>query len=205
MQFFSQFSQDKFIYETFFQNTPDGYFVDIGAYDGVIDSNSLFFENLGWRGICVEPNPYRFKLLLKYRKCPCVQVAIAETNKTASFLNINSCGPDTLNGLIYEYHESEKYRINEYNMKEGVDYSYIDVECVTFESLVKETSIDYLSLDTEGNELKILNTIDFNRYNIKTITVENNLYDDRFKKFFSDKKDYRFVIRLGCDEVYSKI
>ena len=48
MKFYSQFQQDKFVYENYFKNKQNGFFVDIGAYDGEIDSNSLFFENLGW-------------------------------------------------------------------------------------------------------------------------------------------------------------
>jgi hypothetical protein len=46
MKFYSQFQQDKFVYENYFKDKQSGFFVDIGAYDGEIDSNSLFFENL---------------------------------------------------------------------------------------------------------------------------------------------------------------
>jgi hypothetical protein len=72
-----------------------------------------------------------------------------------------------------------------------------------FDSNSDFTIIDFLSLDTEGNELKILQTIDFNKYNIKVITVENNDYDDKFIKFLTPK-NYHFVTRLGCDELYIK-
>jgi hypothetical protein len=55
MQSFSQHGQDAFVYETFFKNDGgQGFFVDVGAYDGVTFSNSLFFErHLGWSGICI--------------------------------------------------------------------------------------------------------------------------------------------------------
>src|SRR5262249_56743026 len=59
MQSFSQLGQDIFVYNTFFrERRTKGYFVDIGAYDGVTFSNSLFFErHLGWQGVCIEPLP----------------------------------------------------------------------------------------------------------------------------------------------------
>lgn len=203
MQFFSQFKQDEFLYNTVFQNTSHGYFVDIGAYDGVIDSNSLFFEQLGWHGMCIEPNPDRFQILQDCRRCSCFQLAIANTIKKMSFLKIRNDGPDTLSVLIDESDTNGAQQIEKYKLKNN--YDIIEVNCVSFDSLVHKTTIDYLSLDTEGNELEILNSIDFNKYNIRAITVENNNYDDRFKKFFSDKKDYKFVAQLGCDEVYIKI
>jgi hypothetical protein len=45
------------------KDKENGVFVDIGAHDGETDSNSLFFENLGWKGFCIEPNPEMFNKL----------------------------------------------------------------------------------------------------------------------------------------------
>lgn len=204
MQFFSQFKQDQFLYDNFFQNINNGYFVDIGAYDGVVDSNSLFFEDLGWHGMCIEPNPEKFETLKNCRRCSCFKLAIAGTNKKTSFLKIRSGGPDTLSVLVKDTDKNAEEQINKYKLKSKEEFDIIDVECVAFDYLVHKTKIDYLSLDTEGNELEILKTIDFSKYDIKAITVENNDYDDKFYKFFADKKHYQFVARLGCDEVYIK-
>jgi len=48
-----------------------GYFVDIGAHDGITNSNSYIFEKyFGWSGICVEPNPNlrSYQTLINNRK-----------------------------------------------------------------------------------------------------------------------------------------
>lgn len=202
MQFFSQFNQDRFLYENFFQNITNGYFVDIGAYDGVSTSNSLFFEDLGWHGVCIEPHPEKFQVLKECRRCTCFQFALSDTNKKTPFLKIKSGGPDTLSGLVQNSLENQ---IAKCQLKSNEEFDIIEVECVLFDHIIHKTNIDYLSIDTEGNELEILKTIDFTKYNIKAITVENNNYDDRFQIFFSDKKDYKLVARLGCDEVYIKL
>jgi FkbM family methyltransferase len=203
MQFFSQFGQDRFLYENFFKNVSNGYFVDIGAYDGVSTSNSLFFEDLGWHGVCIEPNPEKFNILNKYRRCTCFQFAVGNViNKKTPFLKIKNGGPDTLSGLVQNSFETQLERCQ---LKSNEEFDIIEVECVLFEHLIHKTNIDYLSIDTEGNELEILKTIDFTKYNIKAITVENNHYDDKFQIFFSDKKDYKFITRLGCDEIYIKL
>ena len=37
------------------------FFVDVGAHDGISSSNTGHFEiDLGWDGICIEPNPLVF-------------------------------------------------------------------------------------------------------------------------------------------------
>jgi hypothetical protein len=107
-----------------------------------------------------------------------------------------------LSGLADEFNQRGIENIH-HNIQNN-EFDYIDVECKTFESLIDVYNIDFLSLDTEGNELKILQTIDFNLYNIDVITVENNDYDDKFSNFFSNKP-YQFIGRLGCDELYKKI
>ena len=202
MKFYSQFQQDKFVYENYFKNKQNGFFVDIGAYDGEIDINSLFFENLGWNGICLEPNPIMFENLQKIRKCECLPYAVSDKNETNQFFQIKE-GPTTLSGLANEFDQSAIARINEYNLEDSQDFDYLNVECKTFDSIVKTYNIDFLSLDTEGNELKILQSIDFNKYDIDVITVENNNYDDRFFNFLNTK-NYTFITRLGCDELYKK-
>jgi hypothetical protein len=52
---------------------------------------------------------------------------------------------------------------------EGFDY--IDVECDLFENIVNQPKIDFLSIDTEGNELKILQSIDFDKFDINVLMV----------------------------------
>jgi FkbM family methyltransferase len=203
MKFYSQFQQDRFAYENYLKDKNKGYFVDIGAFDGEIDSNSLFFENLGWEGICLEPNPEAFKKLQKIRKCKCLPYAISNKNETTQFFQIKEGGPAVLSGLVNEFSQQAIARINENLDETTQEFDYIDVECKTFDSIVDVYNIDFLSLDTEGNELKILQSIDFSKYNIDVITVENNDYDDKFINFLTNK-NYNFVTRLGCDEFYKK-
>lgn len=66
--YYSQYQQDRILNEFIFRNARAGAFLDIGAYDGVLFSNTCFFErDLGWRGICVEPTPHIFAQLRKNR------------------------------------------------------------------------------------------------------------------------------------------
>jgi len=205
MTYYSQFEQDKFIYENYFKDKIDGYFVDIGAHDGITLSNSKFFEEIGWKGVCIEPNPKIFELLKLNRTNKCIMKAISNKTGTAQFFQIIN-GPDMLSGLVDDFTQSAIERINNdiNSIPEEPEYDYIEVELDTFNNIIDQTKIDFLSLDTEGNELKILQNIDFNKFDINAITVENNDYDVKFANFLIPK-GYEFITRLGCDEVYKKI
>jgi len=202
MKYYSQFEQDKFTYENYFQDTKEGYFVDIGAHDGTTFSNSKFFEELGWSGVCVEPNPKVFEVLQSTRKCKCVKKAIADHTGKGKFFQIIE-GADMLSGLVDEFNERGIKNIHANLQGMENEFDYIDVELDLFDNIVDSTTIDFLSIDTEGNELKILQTINFSKYDIKVITVENNDYDNKFIDFFTPK-GYKRVVRLGCDELYVK-
>jgi FkbM family methyltransferase len=204
MEFYSQFGQDKYLFDNFFHSKKSGYFVDIGAYDGITQgSNSLFFEKIGWKGVCIEPNPQLFEKLKKNRECVCYNCAIADFKGECEFLYIKN-GPDTLGGLTNNMTIDNITKIvKEFSLSNN-DYDYIMVKTDLFDNLIEETTIDYLSLDTEGNELSILNTIDFKKYNIEVMTIENNKFDNSIIDFFINKP-YKFLGRLGCDEVYIKI
>jgi FkbM family methyltransferase len=168
--YYSQFEQDKIVNE-YFKNKIDGFFVDIGAADGIKFSNSKFFEETGWKGICIEPNPKAFEELIKVRTNRCVKKAVSDKVEVAKFFQIIE-GPEQLSGLVDEFTEDAIYRINNDLQQSPSDFEYIEVECDLFENIVDQTKIDFLSLDTEGNELKILQSIDFNKFDIEIITVE---------------------------------
>lgn len=56
MEYYSHIGQDKWVAETF-RRARGGYFLDFGAFDGITTSNTIVLEKeLGWTGICVEPN-----------------------------------------------------------------------------------------------------------------------------------------------------
>jgi len=78
--YFSQFGQDKWIIERLFPSKRNGFFVDIGANDGITLSNTYFLEKKGWNGLAVEPIPPVYEKLVKNRQCIAVNGCIAPTS-----------------------------------------------------------------------------------------------------------------------------
>ena len=49
-------------------NYDNGFYVELGANDGVSQSNSLYFEaKRNWRGVLIEPSPHNFLLCREQR------------------------------------------------------------------------------------------------------------------------------------------
>ena len=77
------------------------------------------------------------------------------------------------------------------------------ITTTTFEKeITSNLVIDYLSIDIEGEELDLLKSIDFNKYTIKVISVENNVPDKFNYKTFFESKNFSFFDRIGQDEIF---
>lgn len=202
--FVSQFKQDQFVYENFFKNKTNGFFLDIGASDGIEYSNTYFFEKeLGWKGICVEPRDQAFKDLTNNRDCICIKGCISEQEGTAQFLEVLGYA-ELLSGVYDKYDPRHVARINSELVSHGGSKRIIEVKCYNINKILHEhgvTHIDYLSLDTEGGELEILKSIDFETITVDVIDVENNYNDPSMRRFLEDK-GYKLVKRIVCDELY---
>ena len=69
MPYYSQIGQDKWVNDTL-KGKTNGFFIELGACDGLYLSNTLYFEKeKNWNGICIEPNSSYFSRLCKNRKC----------------------------------------------------------------------------------------------------------------------------------------
>ena len=78
----SQFGQDEIVAKLF-NYKRNGFFIEAGAYDGEVYSNTLQLERrYNWTGLLVEPNPDNFvKLLTKNRKSHAIETCLSITDK----------------------------------------------------------------------------------------------------------------------------
>lgn len=166
---YAQYLQDLWVtYEL--PGLREGFFVEFGAADGVHASNSCYLEReLGWRGILAEPARIWREVLRAERKCfiddRCVWTASGER------LVFNEASI-ALHSTIDAFSESDRHAESR---KDGERY---EVETVSLNDLLAHWNapkrIDYLSLDTEGSELAILEAFDFDRHDVRLISVEHN-------------------------------
>lgn len=203
-EYYSQCGQDRFVHDRFFKNMRNGVFIDIGAHDGVRLSNTYFFEKeLGWTGICFEPIPEVFEQLKNNRRSLCVQGCVSNENVDKLFLNV--VGPSSmLSGILEKYEEPHLKRIQLEIAQLGGYCDYFNVHCYLLNDILEAEGIShvhFLSLDTEGGELDILKSIDFAKYQIDVITVENNYNDPRLLSVMQER-GFLYVTNLEQDMVF---
>ena len=54
---YGQFAQDLWVTHGIAPGKRDGYYVDVGSADGEVISNTKLLDDLGWRGVCIDPFP----------------------------------------------------------------------------------------------------------------------------------------------------
>lgn len=204
--YYSQCGQDKYVNEVLLHNKRNGIFVDIGAHDGISYSNTYYFEKeLGWTGICIEPHPDRFAELEKNRSATCIKACVANFTGTADFLKISG-GPEMLSGLVNSYDSRHQQRIKDELVQRGGSQETIKADVFMLNEILQKHGIkhiDLLSVDTEGSEWDIIKSIDFEKFDIDVIVVENNFGERKIYDFLT-QHGYRCVASLGGDQVYKK-
>jgi len=199
--YFSQAGQDAFLDERVFKGKRDGTFIEIGGYDGISGSNCLFFEMMrGWSGILIEPSPKFFAKASAIRKTTCLQVALADEEGEAEFLEVQE-GFSQMSGLTSSYDESLRSKVEADPRHKG---ELIKVKTRTLESILDDaglTNIDYVSLDVEGGEMSVLSSFPFEKYEIRAWTIENNTSDTEVPQLMISK-GYQRIEAIGVDDVY---
>lgn len=192
----------------FFKEKTDLFFVDIGANDGIQWSNTYILENTyNWNGICIEPHPSIFKALISNRSCECLNIAISDTEEEADFFTIEGTWEaNMLSGLIKNYDSRHWNRITEeYKRYNGIPRTekvkVLQLQTVLDKKNIKK--IDYLSVDTEGSEVSILKSIDFNKVEVTLISVEQNYEREPFDEILTPY-GYKFLTKVACDVFYAK-
>ncbi len=174
MTSYSQVHQDIDIVN-YYKGLRDGFFVDIGATDGIALSNTYLLENVyGWKGICVEPIPSTYERLVKNRTAQCCNRAVySTTDEEVEFTIADNHDLSGISSCLDKYKERIEV--------EGKEV--ITATTITLTDLLDKYNapsfIHYLSLDTEGSELEILRCLDFERYRFGRIDVEHNFVEPR--------------------------
>lgn len=191
--------QAKFIYDL----EKNGFFVDVGAYDGITGSNTYMLEFMGWNGVCIEPNKEPFKLLDIHRKCEKHNIAISNCDGELEFIAITGYAEQI--SCVKSTAPSEHInRITTEINTHGGNVTKNIVSCRKFSSLIKQKDITYLSIDAESHELSILEGIDFSYHNIKYISFEKNPYDNNDCGKFLENYKYKHLKTIGIDNFYIK-
>jgi FkbM family methyltransferase len=166
-----------------FKNKENGFFVELGANDGLTQSNTAFFEkSRGWSGILIEPSVIGYELCLKNRpNSICFNYACVSNDFKDDFVY----GDFQQNGLMSSIDGERCGSI-----------SLTQVRAITLEHIMDSqniTNIDFLSLDTEGYELNILKGLNLDKYRPSYMLIEIYTKDYDNIILFLKEKNYSLI------------
>ena len=141
-------------------STYKGKYIDIGADHPTKISNTYYYYNLGWNGLLIEPNPKNYPIIREIRpRDTLLPTAISDFDG-----KLKMCDAVVLDSSVGDFY-FEKFPNNVY-----------EVECMTIETLLKKypdfTEPDFISIDAESSEDKILSKCNFEIFKPKIIVIE---------------------------------
>jgi Methyltransferase FkbM domain len=169
-RYFSQKGQDRWVVERALRGRKNGYFVEVGAGDGRTHSNTYALErDHGWTGVLVEANPAYRAAIARTRRCAHVEACVDGHVGEAAFLALGYLG-----GLIAEDTDNAPTRRGSLLKRHADKIMRLPVRPLgdILAGANAPALIDYLSIDVEGAEFRILEPFPFHRFAFAALTVE---------------------------------
>jgi FkbM family methyltransferase len=176
----------------FFDLSRGGYFVEVGANEPQNGSQTWQFEQAGWNGVLVEPQPDLAERLRRARHAHVVAAACSSPANAGSTVRLYLLGP----------HSSLK---RDLVVTGVVANGAIDVPARTLDDILEEAAapspIDFVSIDVEGHEVEVLSGFDLVRWRPRLILVEDHVTNLATHRFLT-RADYRLIRRTGLNGWY---
>lgn len=170
MQFYSQCQEDIILYTKYFcryRLEDQKYFLEAGAMDGHLWSNTKFFEDsLGWKGILIEANPFQMPYIATNRpNCIIVNALMSDSKSPLEFIisnnpavcSVKDTTPQSIKDAYYQPNCIRSIKMIPTRLDEIINKSGI-------------SQIDFISLDVEGHELQVLKSFDFKTSQVKVVS-----------------------------------
>jgi len=187
-----------------------GYFVELGANDGISQSNTKHLEMFhGWRGVLIEPYPGNFKKLFKTRSssnhfenAACVSFEFPKDEMELTYSNLMTTPMEGSSDVVDRKLHAEsgkKWLRGQETVKTFL------AKARTLTSILIEAKappvVDLLSLDVEGGEIEVLKGVDHEKYRFKWILVESR--DEKRISEYLEAQGYSFHSKLtGHDYLF---
>ena len=199
--FKSQSGEDKLLL-TWFNGLCNGTYIEMGALNGIQYSNSYFFhKELGWKGVLVELTPKDFESLKRNRPNDVtVHAAVCDKRQTVHYVTGARVG-GAIDG-IWEF-MAPSFREKWWKGVTLDSDQVTAIECIPMKEVLEQSGyqyFDFYSLDVEGAEYEVLQSVDFDRFGFGIMMVEadkHNPIKNLALRMFIQSKGYTFLMERG--------
>ncbi len=180
---FSQAGEDLIVRNFFYErlsNGKNGFYVDIGAYHPYRHSNTYYLYRGGWSGINIDARPGSMKLFDKLRPRDInLEVAVSDNNGITMYYDFGEHAG--LNTISTDY-------IEKLGTTDAIKRQY-EVKTATLEHILSShlpinRSLDFMSIDVEGVEEKVLTSNNWELFRPHLIACE--LYGNSLNELMKD-------------------
>ena len=203
---YSQFNDDIFI-KKFFKNKAVGTYVDIGCHHPFKLNNAYLLYKMGWNGLNIDLMRINIDLFNIWRpKDKNICSAISNKNKTASVYIPN-------NNILSTEISIQKNYANTIKGHHKNPFVQKKIKVLTFENIIKKSKInlekfDFLKIDIEGEDYKVLKNINLKKYNPTLICIENGIENkgnkNKISKYLKSIK-YKLIFKSPINLFYQKL
>ena len=188
-----EFGEDIFV-RRFFRKFQSGLYVDVGAYHPIKGSLTYDLYKKNWSGINVDLSKITIDLFKLSRP---------------KDINIRAAITD-FDGKTFFYENSP---INQQNsLTENSNAQKIEIDCYKLNTILDNyeiKKIDYLNIDAEGNDFKVISSFNFKKFNPILISIEYNLYNfnsliNSDINILMENNNYKLISKFGVTCFYTK-
>ncbi|MDP1678029.1 MAG: FkbM family methyltransferase [Bacteroidota bacterium] len=196
MRTYSQEGEDA-VLRKIFENKESGFYVDVGSHHPWRFSNTQIFYEQGWRGINIDAMPGSMKPFQRHRTQDInLEIAISDVNEKLTYYVFNE---PALNGFSDSLSQLRN-NLDSFRIIATKEIATQTLKDIFDQYLPAHQIIDFLSVDVEGFDFRVLNSNDWVKYRPLVILVE--VLDMQFKKLYEDKI-VQFLTQKGY-EVFGK-
>ncbi len=188
-----------------FAGVRAGVFLEVGAFDGVNNSNTWYFEQAGWSGVLVEPNPDLAEMCRRARPKSRVFECAAVGDRTQRTIRLDRAeGNLELSSISMNAHRRRWLRFQ----RVSAEISTIEVAAKTIDDILQEAGIeklDFATIDVEGFEFEALRGFTLSRFDPEIVIIERNtiMIDKRILDYLNSN-GYEYFRTTGSNDWFRR-
>jgi FkbM family methyltransferase len=201
---YSQEGEDMILHR-FFEYQKKGVYVDVGAHHPFRFSNTNFFYRKGWTGINIEPMPEVAPLFKKYRsKDINIQKGVSLKEEQLTYYVFDETALNT-----FSEEKANEYTQANLPLVKKLVIDTVPLSKILDDNIPANTTIDFLTIDTEGLEMEVLQSNNWNKYQptfviLEAHTIEVKKHFSSEVNIFMENLNYQLVGKTYYSYIYKK-